>query len=146
MAPDTAARLQPNSSVSGLTKLVKQSWVPNEPISSTTDAATMTHPYEKRLSGRAGSVFNVPSFRDRSTLERDGYHFLKAQAAESGVSLSSVVRGLVRERMQQAAAEAPYVWDIAGLIVESDFTGKEHDTILYGRPSETHAPAGGGES
>ena len=84
--------------------------------------------------------------RTQVTLEQDEYHFLKARAAESGVSLSSVVRGLVRERMRQAAAEAPHVWDIAGLIAESDFTGREHDTFLYGRPSETHAPAGRGQS
>jgi len=76
--------------------------------------------------------------RTQVTLEESEYRFLKARAAESGSSLSSVVRGLVRERMQQAIAGAPHVWDIAGLIGESDFTGKDHDAVLYGQ-----APCGG---
>jgi hypothetical protein len=81
--------------------------------------------------------------RTQVTLEESEYRFLKARAAESGSSLSSVVRGLVRERMQQAAADAPHVWEVAGLIGESDFTGKDHDAVLYGRdPSAASAEQG----
>jgi hypothetical protein len=71
--------------------------------------------------------------RTQVTLEEGEYRFLKDRAAQSGSSLSSVVRGLVRERMQQAAAGAPHVWDMAGLISESEFTGRDHDAVLYGR-------------
>jgi hypothetical protein len=71
--------------------------------------------------------------RTQVTLEESEYRFLKDRAAERGASLSSVVRGLVRERMQEAAAGAPHVWDLAGLIVESEFTGKDHDAVIYGR-------------
>ena len=78
--------------------------------------------------------------RTQVTLEDDEYRFLKARAAASGSSLSSVVRGLVRERMQHAAANAPHVWDVAGLISESDFTGKDHDAVLYGHhPGERNS-------
>jgi hypothetical protein len=70
--------------------------------------------------------------RTQVTLEEEEYRFLKARAAESGASLSSVVRGLVRERMQHAAAGAPHVWEVAGLIGESEFTGGDHDAVLYG--------------
>lgn len=72
--------------------------------------------------------------RTQVTLEEQEYRFLKAQAAQSGSSLSSVVRGLVRERMGDVAAGSPHVWEMAGLIGESDFTGKDHDAVLYDRP------------
>ena len=71
--------------------------------------------------------------RTQVTLEESEYRFLKTQAAESGSSLSSVVRGLVRERMEQAIAGAPHIWEVAGLVGESDFTGKDHDAVLYGQ-------------
>jgi negative regulator of replication initiation len=71
--------------------------------------------------------------RTQITLEEEEYLFLKAQAVESGASLSSIVRRLVRASMQDASADAPHIWDIAGLVGESDFTGKDHDAVLYGR-------------
>jgi len=74
--------------------------------------------------------------RTQVTLEEEEYRFLKSQAAENGVSLSSLVRDLVRERMRRVAATAPHVWDIAGLITVSDFTGSEHDDVLWGRPPD----------
>lgn len=70
--------------------------------------------------------------RTQITLEEEEYHFLKSQAADSGASLSSVVRGLVRARMETATANAPHIWDVAGLIGDSDFSGKDHDVVLYG--------------
>jgi Ribbon-helix-helix protein, copG family len=73
--------------------------------------------------------------RTQVTIEEQEYRFLKAQAAESGASLSAVVRELVRERMRQEAAAAPHVWEVAGLVTESDITGRDHDAVLYGHPS-----------
>jgi hypothetical protein len=70
--------------------------------------------------------------RTQITLEEEEYLFLKAQAVDTGASLSSVIRGLVRARMQDAAADAPHIWEIAGLIGESDFSGKDHDAVLFG--------------
>lgn len=82
--------------------------------------------------------------RTQVTLEESEYRFLKARAAESGSSLSSVVRGLVRERMQQATAGAPHVWDVAGMISESAFSGKDHDAVIYGsHPGTSDTGAGG---
>jgi hypothetical protein len=82
--------------------------------------------------------------RTQVTLEEEEYRFLKAQAAKSGASLSSVVRGLVRERMHRAAADAPHVWEAAGLVGESGFTGKDHDAVLYGRdPGSSNGETGG---
>jgi hypothetical protein len=79
--------------------------------------------------------------RTQITLEEQEYRFLKAQAAERGASLSSVVRGLVRQDMEATAASSPHIWELAGLIAESDFTGKDHDAVLYGGESR----AGDGE-
>ena len=82
--------------------------------------------------------------RTQVTLQEEEYRFLKARAAESGSSLSSVVRGLVRERMQRAASDAPHVWDVAGLVTGSDFSGKDHDAVLYGRrPGEPNSGSPG---
>jgi hypothetical protein len=44
MAPDAAARVQPNSAMRGLRKTPKQSWVPKEPTSKTSEAKTTTQP------------------------------------------------------------------------------------------------------
>jgi hypothetical protein len=71
--------------------------------------------------------------RTQVTLEEAEYRFLKARAAESGASLSSVVRELVRERMECIAAASPHVGDLAGLITQSDFSGEDHDAVIYGR-------------
>ena len=70
--------------------------------------------------------------RTQITLEEEEHLFLKAQAVGTGASLSSVIRGLVRARMRDAAADAPHIWEIAGLIGESDFSGKDHDAVLHG--------------
>jgi hypothetical protein len=82
--------------------------------------------------------------RTQVTLEESEYRFLKARAAESGSSLSSVVRGLVRERMQQAVASAPHVWDVAGMISESAFSGKDHDAAIHGDDPGTSDTGPGG--
>jgi plasmid stability protein len=70
--------------------------------------------------------------RTQITLEEQQYRFLKAQAAEHGASLSSVVRALVRQSMEAEAASSPHIWEVAGLITKSDFTGEGHDAVLYG--------------
>ncbi len=72
--------------------------------------------------------------RTQVTLERDEYEFLKAEAGERGCSLSSVVRGLVRTEMVRASSTVPHVWEIAGLFADGEFSGKDHDAILYGEP------------
>lgn len=78
--------------------------------------------------------------RTQVTLEEAEYHFLKARAAETGSSLSSVIRELVREMMNRVAASSPPVWDVAGLISESGFSGKDHDAVLYGEPTSVARP------
>jgi hypothetical protein len=35
--------------------------------------------------------------------------------------------------MERVAAASPHVGDLAGLITRSDFSGEDHDAILYGR-------------
>jgi hypothetical protein len=82
--------------------------------------------------------------RTQVTLEESEYRFLKARAAESGSSFSSIVRSLIRERMQQAAADAPHVWDVAGVISESAFSGEHHDAIIYGGEPGTSDRGTGG--
>jgi len=69
--------------------------------------------------------------RTQLMLNEDEYRFLKARAMESGGSLSSVVRRMVRAQMDGAAQASPHVWDVAGLVTESLFSGKDHDDVLY---------------
>lgn len=78
--------------------------------------------------------------RTQITLEEAEYHFLKARAAETGASFSSLIRELVRERMERVAASSPPVWAVAGLVTESGFSGKDHDTVLYGEPTSPGRP------
>ena len=70
--------------------------------------------------------------RTQVTLEEDEYLFLKTQAAQSGTSLSSVVRALVRARMSGAPDAAPHIWDLAGIITDCDYVDEDHDTLIYG--------------
>jgi hypothetical protein len=72
--------------------------------------------------------------RTQVTLEEDEYLFLKTQAAESGTSLSSVVRGLVRERMSRARGAPVHIWELADLVPaydrDMDFSGRDHDQVI----------------
>jgi hypothetical protein len=70
--------------------------------------------------------------RTQVSLAEEEYRFLKAEAAHRGASLSAVVRDLIRDGMRQATESAPHVWDVAGLVGASEFTGKDHDAVLYG--------------
>jgi hypothetical protein len=69
--------------------------------------------------------------RTQITLEEDEYIFLKAQAAETGSSMSSVVRRLVRERMHQEPKPPLHVWELAGILDDCEYTSEDHDTMLY---------------
>jgi hypothetical protein len=82
--------------------------------------------------------------RTQITLQEDEYLFLKDQAVMRGASLSSIVRSLVRERMGQSALPALHVWEIAGVVTTSDFTGKDHDAVLS--PPEDRADVGAGRT
>lgn len=65
------------------------------------------------------------------TLSDDERRLLETQASAAETSLSAVVRGLVRESMEHAAPDIPHVWELAGLLPHSDFSGKDHDGVLY---------------
>lgn len=80
--------------------------------------------------------------RTQIMLEQEEYRFLKARAAEQGTSLSAVIRALVRDNMEQTHSDRPHVWELAGLIPESDFSGKDHDRILCeAAPAQPVSPA-----
>jgi hypothetical protein len=72
--------------------------------------------------------------RTQITLEEDEYLFLKAQAAQKGESLSSVVRGLVRASMSKEPRPVLHIWELAGIFTEpgpdDGLTGKDHDQML----------------
>ena len=72
--------------------------------------------------------------RTQITLEEDEYLFLKSQAAQTGASLSSVVRGLVRARMSDTPATPLHIWELADLVpatdCEMDFSGRDHDKVI----------------
>jgi hypothetical protein len=42
--------------------------------------------------------------------------------------------------MERLAVASPHVWDLAGVIDASDFSGKDHDAILYGGPASADRP------
>jgi hypothetical protein len=69
--------------------------------------------------------------RTQITLEEDEYMFLKAEAAETGSSMSSVVRGLLRARMSLIPQAPLHVWELAGILDDCEYSGKDHDTMLY---------------
>jgi hypothetical protein len=71
--------------------------------------------------------------RTQITLEEDEYLFLKSQAAETGASLSSVVRGLVRARMGASEATPLHIWELAGILSDCEYdgvSGEDHDKII----------------
>jgi hypothetical protein len=71
--------------------------------------------------------------RTQITLEEDEYLFLKTEAAQRGGSLSSVVRELVRERMDAQAGAPLHVWELAGLLADCEYdgtSGADHDRLL----------------
>jgi hypothetical protein len=78
--------------------------------------------------------------RTQITLEEEEYRFVKSLAAEGGASFSSVMRSLVRARMEKVATNAPHVWEVAGLITRSDFSGRDHDTVLYEGATRNRGP------
>lgn len=74
--------------------------------------------------------------RTQITLEEDEYLFLKAESAETGESLSSVVRGLIRARMARSPERVLHVWELAGIAgaaedgPEPTHAGWEFDKML----------------
>ena len=71
--------------------------------------------------------------RTQITLEEDEYLFLKTQAAQRGASLSSVVRGLVRERMSAEHHKPLHIWELAGILADCEYdgvSGADHDKLL----------------
>ena len=87
--------------------------------------------------------------RTQITLEEDEYLFLKSQAADTGTSLSSVVRGLVRARMGDTPSPPLHIWELADLVpasdCEMDFSGRDHDKVIadalaaeFGIPEDEH--------
>jgi hypothetical protein len=69
--------------------------------------------------------------RTQITLEEDEYLFLKSQAAETGTSLSSVVRRLIRDKMGEVPQQRLHVWELAGILEDCKYTNEDHDTMLY---------------
>lgn len=70
--------------------------------------------------------------RTQISLNEDEHRYLKLEAARKGVSLSALLRKLVRERMDMKGAGATMVADIVGLLADPDVDGRDHDAILYG--------------
>ena len=75
IAPEAAARDQPNSSIRGLRKTPKQSCVPKEPISRINDALTIIHPYEE--------LFCESMFVFILTLQRFSGNFENSELSQS---------------------------------------------------------------
>lgn len=75
--------------------------------------------------------------RTQISLPEDQHEFLKATAAERGVSMSALVRDLVGQEMNRGQEHAPHVWELAGLIADSEISGRDHDRILYGEKNRS---------
>jgi hypothetical protein len=70
--------------------------------------------------------------RTQISLDETQYRYLKSAAAEQGVSISALLRGLVDREMNRRAENGPHVWELAGLIDDRLASGRDHDRILYG--------------
>jgi hypothetical protein len=71
--------------------------------------------------------------RTQITLEEDEYLFLKAEAAETGQSLSAVVRELVRTRMVRKPQPVLHIWELAGILSDCQYDpgiSMDHDGVL----------------
>jgi len=68
--------------------------------------------------------------RTQITLEEDEYLFLKSQAAERGISLSAVVRSLVRTNMGEDPERPLHIWELAGILEGCEYSDEDHDETL----------------
>jgi hypothetical protein len=73
--------------------------------------------------------------RTQISLNEEEHRYLKLEAAGEGVSLSALIRRLVRERMNAKEAGATTVADLVGLFGDPGVTGRDHDALLYGAGS-----------
>ena len=69
--------------------------------------------------------------RTQITLEEDEHLFLKSQAAQRGTSLSSVVRGLVRERMSTEPHRPLHVWELASILGDVNYDRSSGEALDF---------------
>lgn len=71
--------------------------------------------------------------RTQILLKEAEHRFLTQEATRRGVSVSAYIRGLVEEKMLQAAPPGARLVEIVGLVEDSTgFAGADHDEVLYG--------------
>jgi hypothetical protein len=83
--------------------------------------------------------------RTQISLCEDEYDYVKQTAVRRGISLSAVLRALVRTDMEKAETPAATVADLLGLFSDPAAEGRDHDALLYGSgPAADGWPMAGG--
>jgi hypothetical protein len=74
--------------------------------------------------------------RTQIMLEPRQHAFLACEAAAEGLSISALLRRIVDAHVQTVSPgrEAP-LWMLAGIIEDSEFSGRDHTEVLYGSRS-----------
>lgn len=77
---------------------------------------------------------SMPDYhRTQIQLETWQYEQLKARAAEEDISLSELIRRIVsRELAEQTQEGREKLTELRGKWRDPEFSGKDHDEILYG--------------
>jgi hypothetical protein len=70
--------------------------------------------------------------RTQIMLEPRQHSFIASEAASRGVSVSALVREIIDAHMEDTPPSSQGLMDLAGIITQSDFSGRDHDDILYG--------------
>ena len=71
--------------------------------------------------------------RTQIMLEPRQHSFIASEAASRGVSVSALVREIIDAHMDVAPPAHEGLMELAGIITTRDFSGRDHDEILYGQ-------------
>ena len=70
--------------------------------------------------------------RTQIMLEPRQHSFIASEAASRGVSVSALVREIIDAHMENTPLSRGGLMDLAGIITQSDFCGRDHDEVLNG--------------
>lgn len=69
--------------------------------------------------------------RTQIMLEPRQHSFIASEAASRGVSVSALVREIINAHMEHTPPSGRGLMDLAGIITQSDFSGRDHDEVLH---------------
>jgi hypothetical protein len=76
--------------------------------------------------------------RTQILLEPWQYDALRSTSEREGRSISDIVRGILTEALRSPdRPSGSWVREVAGIEYDANTSGQDHDTYLYGTPTET---------